>query len=99
MSVWVVRSIERFADTVLTSTFWLLAFGRIVIADVRWYHQLWKYIDVDKEKTLIIAVRWKSEEIAIESDKIPLPVRPANKEKLTELIQLESALSTLFTMG
>jgi len=38
-----------------------------------------------------------------ESDKIPLPVREDNKEKLTELekelIQLESTLSTLFTMS
>jgi len=39
---------------------------------------------------------------AAESDKIPLPVQQANKEKLTELetelIHLESALSTLSTM-
>jgi len=65
-------------------------------------------IDVAKEKTRITGLMEKKQQQlgkvkeAAESDKIPLPVREANKEKLTELetelIQLESALSTLSTM-
>ena len=65
-------------------------------------------IDVAKEKTRITGLVEKKRQQLVkvresaESDKIPLPVREANKEKLTELetelLQLDAAFATLSTM-